>query len=213
MLPQFILASASPARRRLLQSVGIDAIARPSYFDESQVQSSDPAELVQALALRKAETIAAQLEPSNTPVLIMGCDSVLAIQGEIHGKPANPEEAIARWQQMRGQVGELYTGHVLIELQEAEGRGQRAEGRTQFSIPTPPTPSPTPPTPSPTPPPHPLHPLPHPLHHPPPHPLHPPLVSLPVARSQKFTLLRSAIARLPPMLLLESRSIVLGASL
>jgi septum formation protein len=118
--PQFILASASPARRRLLQSVGIEPIVRPSDFDESQIQIADPEELVQTLALRKAETVAVQLEPSAAPLLVMGCDSVLAIHGEIHGKPASPQEAIARWQQMRGQVGELYTGHVLIELQKAE---------------------------------------------------------------------------------------------
>jgi septum formation protein len=45
----------------------------------------------------------------------MGCDSVLLLNGEIHGKPANVEEAIARWQQMSGQVGELYTGHAIID--------------------------------------------------------------------------------------------------
>lgn len=115
---QFVLASASPARRRLLQTAGIEPIVRPSDFDESQVQSANAADLVQTLALRKAETVATQLSqaPSLTSTLVLGCDSVLAINCEIHGKPANPAEAIARWQQMRGRVGELYTGHALIEL-------------------------------------------------------------------------------------------------
>jgi septum formation protein len=112
--PKFILASASPARRRLLQSAGIEPIVQASDFDESKVQLSNPAELVQALALKKAETVAAKVEASNSPTLVMGCDSVLALHGEIHGKPANQEEAIARWQQMRGQIGELYTGHALL---------------------------------------------------------------------------------------------------
>lgn len=115
-IPRFILASASPARRRLLQSVGIEPVVQPSNFDESQIQLSDPAELVQMLAQRKAETVAWQVSTSTTPTLVMGCDSLLAIQGEIHGKPANPEEAIARWQLMRGKIGELYTGHALIEI-------------------------------------------------------------------------------------------------
>jgi len=110
-LPAFVLASASPARRRLLQSAGIEAIVRPSDFDESQVQSRNAADLVQILAQGKAAAVAATLQNS----LILGCDSVLAFNGEIHGKPANAEEAIARWQQMRGRVGELYTGHVLID--------------------------------------------------------------------------------------------------
>ncbi len=91
----------------------------PSDFDESSVQLSDPAALVQALAQRKAETILSNLsqqaETTDSKALVMGCDSVLAIHGEIHGKPANPADAIARWQQMRGQTGELYTGHALIE--------------------------------------------------------------------------------------------------
>ena len=116
-LPQFILASASPARLRLLRSVGIDPIVRPSHFDESQVQTADPVALVKTLALSKALTVIQPLERSTSvEQLILGCDSVLAVNGEIHGKPANPEEAIARWQQMRGQVGSLYTGHALLVL-------------------------------------------------------------------------------------------------
>jgi septum formation protein len=110
-VPQFVLASASPARRRLLQMVGIEPVVRVSDFDESQVQIEDAAELAQTLARCKAETVAAQFESA----LIMGCDSVLLLNREIHGKPANVEEAIARWQQMSGQVGELYTGHAIID--------------------------------------------------------------------------------------------------
>jgi septum formation protein len=48
----------------------------------------------------------------------MGCDSVLLVNGEIYGKPADPEQAIARWHKMSGQVGELYTGHALIDLNQ-----------------------------------------------------------------------------------------------
>lgn len=113
-IPQFILASASPARRRLLQSVGIEPIVSPSDFDESQIQLSEPAQLVQTLAQHKAETVVEQF----TSGLIMGCDSVLAIAGEIYGKPVDADEAIARWQLMRGNFGDLYTGHVLIDLSQ-----------------------------------------------------------------------------------------------
>lgn len=113
-IPTFVLASASPARRRLLQNAGIEPIVRVSDFDESQIQINDPEALVQTLAQRKAETVAAQLQSG----LILGCDSVLLVNGEIHGKPANPDQAIARWQQMSGQVGDLYTGHALIDVSE-----------------------------------------------------------------------------------------------
>lgn len=113
--PQFILASASSARLRLLRSVGINPIVHPSHFDESQVQTADPVALVETLALNKATVVAAQLDRgTSVETLVLGCDSVLAIDGEIHGKPASAEEAIARWQQMRGQVGSLYTGYALL---------------------------------------------------------------------------------------------------
>ncbi|MEH2274600.1 MAG: nucleoside triphosphate pyrophosphatase [Nostoc sp.] len=113
-IPPFVLASASPARRRLLQTVGIEPIVRPSDFDESQIQLSEPAELVKTLAQYKAETVAPQFESA----LIMGCDSVLSINGEIHGKPADFSEAITRWQIMQGNFGDLYTGHALIDLNQ-----------------------------------------------------------------------------------------------
>jgi len=111
-IPTFILASASPARRRLLQNAGIEPLVRVSDFDESQIQLSDPESLVQTLAQRKAETVVSQFESG----LILGCDSVLLVNGEIHGKPADANEAIARWHKMSGQIGELYTGHALIDV-------------------------------------------------------------------------------------------------
>ena len=110
----FVLASASPARRRLLQIAGIEPIVRVSDFDESQIKLSDPKQLVNTLAQSKAEVVAAEFESA----LIMGCDSVLFVNGEIYGKPVDAIEAIARWQKMRGQIGELYTGHALIDLSQ-----------------------------------------------------------------------------------------------
>ncbi|BAZ26072.1 maf protein [Kalymmatonema gypsitolerans NIES-4073] len=109
--PSFVLASASVARRRLLQTAGIQPFVCASDFDESQVQINEPAQLVKTLAQRKAETVAPQFQSA----LIMGCDSVLAINGEIHGKPADAEQARQRWQKMQGRFGDLYTGHALID--------------------------------------------------------------------------------------------------
>ncbi|GAP93586.1 nucleoside triphosphate pyrophosphatase [Leptolyngbya sp. NIES-2104] len=124
MVP-FVLASASPARKRLLAMAGISAMVYPSDFDESQIQITEPAKLVQILAEGKARSTMkvlfdrpSELPPgffSTTPGLILGCDSILWIDGEIHGKPKDPEEAIARWKKMRGNVGELYTGHAFLQ--------------------------------------------------------------------------------------------------
>ncbi len=111
MAPPFILASASPARRKLLETAGIQPIVRQSDFDESQIQLTDTSALVQTLAQCKAEAVA----PAFSNSLILGCDSLLTVNDEPYGKPESPEVAIARWQKMRGQVGLLYTGHVLID--------------------------------------------------------------------------------------------------
>jgi septum formation protein len=115
-LPSFVLASASSARRKLLQMVGIEPIICTSNFDESQIQLENTAELVQTLAKCKAETVANQF----SDVLILGCDSVLELEGEVYGKPETPTEAIARWQRMRGKQGSLYTGHVLIDQRQRQ---------------------------------------------------------------------------------------------
>jgi len=88
----------------------IEPVVCVSDFDESQIQLSDPAGADSSPA--KAETVAAQFESA----LILGCDSLLLVNGEIYGKPDSPESAIARWQKMSGQVGALYTGHALIDL-------------------------------------------------------------------------------------------------
>ncbi|HAC62304.1 MAG TPA: septum formation inhibitor Maf [Cyanothece sp. UBA12306] len=109
--PNFILASASQARRQLLQKIGINPFICPSNFDESQIISNNPLELVQTLARSKAEIVAPKFPES----LVLGCDSVLLIQGQIYGKPDCPQEAIARWQTMQGQQGTLYTGHAIID--------------------------------------------------------------------------------------------------
>jgi septum formation protein len=139
-LPQFVLASASPARLGLLRAVGIEPIVQPSDFDEDLIQLDEPTALVQALASCKAQAVAARWRSqanrlaSGSPSLILGCDSLLVVRGEAQGKPSSPEDAFARWQQMRGHYGDLITGHALIELkgeEEGEEEGDRPLVRCQ----------------------------------------------------------------------------------
>ncbi|PSO55071.1 MAG: septum formation inhibitor Maf [Cyanobacteria bacterium QH_8_48_120] len=129
-VPKFVLASASPARRSLLQGAGIEPTVCQSNFDESQLQLSDPAELVQKLALAKAEAVA----PQFADALILGCDSVLAVAGEIYGKPESSQVAIARWQKMRGNVGFLYTGHALIDQAQEKKRVDCGTTKVYFAL-------------------------------------------------------------------------------
>lgn len=113
-LPDFVLASASPARLKLLRMVGIEPIVCKSDFDEDQIQLEEAAELVTTLAKCKAETVV----PQFSEALILGCDSVLTVNDRIYGKPESPQIAIARWRGMRGRMGIIYTGHTLIDLRQ-----------------------------------------------------------------------------------------------
>lgn len=122
---RLVLASASPARRALLSAAGIDAEVMVSGVDESAVEAEDAYGLCLALARMKARTIAADL-PADPGILVLGCDSVLAFDGQIFGKPADAEEAAKRWTMMRGRSGVLHTGHHLTGLvsgKQAEGVG------------------------------------------------------------------------------------------
>ena len=112
-----LLASASPARRRLLEQAGIAHRVMVSGVDEEAISAADPTVLVQLLAAAKASAVRERLaaEPQRDAVqAVLGCDSVLAFEGEVFGKPADAAEAIARWQRMRGGWGELHTGHCLL---------------------------------------------------------------------------------------------------
>ena len=135
MTTRLVLASASPARLRTLRMAGIEPEVLVSGVDESVVETSDAAELSGALARLKAEAVASRLAagpaadrraaaPGDGPrTLVLGCDSVLAFDGEVLGKPADADEAVKRWRRMRGRSGVLHTGHCLIDLAD----GRRAE--------------------------------------------------------------------------------------
>lgn len=114
--PEFVLASASPARLQLLRGIGIEPQVQPSDFDESSIEVDDPGELVQQLAAAKALTVAQGWPREDKPTVVLGCDSVLVVRGEVHGKPRSVEEAIARWQSMGGHYGDLLSGHALVNL-------------------------------------------------------------------------------------------------
>ncbi len=122
-----VLASASPARRELLRRAGVAADVRVSDVDETAVLARikavipdlEPVDEVLALARAKAEDVAADVEDA----LIIGCDSMLEFAGEVLGKPATEQEAIARWRKMSGRVGTLHTGHWLIDARAAGSGG------------------------------------------------------------------------------------------
>jgi septum formation protein len=124
-----VLASASPARLETLQRAGVSPYVIVSNVDESALMTCagttyghlPPQDVALVLARAKCEAVAGRLAGDTCPpdapngALVLGCDSVLDLEGELHGKPADEAEAIARWQRMRGRSGVLHTAHWLID--------------------------------------------------------------------------------------------------
>ena len=129
---QIILASASPSRLRLLETVGISPKVLVSGVNEeaSELDSLTPSELVIALAILKAHTVK-ELAPADS--LIIGCDSTFEFEGKSLGKPGSKENAIARCKQLSGKSGYLHTGHCVIDLKNGIELSERSTSKVQFA--------------------------------------------------------------------------------
>ncbi|WP_093803349.1 nucleoside triphosphate pyrophosphatase [Streptomyces sp. Wb2n-11] len=123
---RLVLASASPARLGLLRQAGLAPEVIVSGVDEDAITAPTPGELALVLAEAKAASVAAR--PEAAGALVIGCDSVLELDGRALGKPADAEDATARWKSMRGRSGVLRTGHCVIDT--ATGRRTSATAST-----------------------------------------------------------------------------------
>lgn len=128
---RLVLASASPGRLSVLRCAGIDPVVRVSGVDEDALSATladaTPPEVVTALAWAKAEAVAASIATEHPDAVIVGCDSMLHIGGELVGKPDCAETAARRWRAMVGTTGELITGHAVIRLERGR-RGASSSG-------------------------------------------------------------------------------------
>ena len=131
-----LLASASPARRRLLEQAAIPHRVQVSGVDEEAIRHPDPAQLVQLLARAKARAVAGRLSQAHADAPctgVLGCDSVLVFDGTVFGKPRDPAEAIERWRRMAGGWGDLQTGHCLLAPADGSERVATVITRVQFA--------------------------------------------------------------------------------
>lgn len=134
-----VLASASPARLGLLRAAGIDPEVVVSDVDEHEVESLarqrdpqlSPVQLAQLLAEAKGAAVASRLA-GQTP-FVLACDSVLEVDGQVHGKPGTPEVARERWQQVRGRSAVLHTGHHLVDMRDGRTAGAPASATVHFA--------------------------------------------------------------------------------
>ncbi len=131
MSRRVVLASQSPARLATLRSAGIHPDVVVSGVDESQVALTDARRLAVELARRKARTVVDAHRPADA--LVIGCDSVLELDGVVHGKPADAAEARERWRVMRGRSGVLHTGHCVIDTATGQEVSRSADTRVHFA--------------------------------------------------------------------------------
>jgi septum formation protein len=116
---RLVLASASPARLATLRAAGVEPEVVVSGVDEDGVDAGAPSATALTLARMKSSAVAQRLGGDRLRVgdeLVLGCDSVFELDGHAYGKPVDPEQAVARWQAMRGRTGTLHTGHHLVDL-------------------------------------------------------------------------------------------------
>lgn len=105
-----ILASASPRRRQLLQTLGLEFEVRPQPCQE-QSQSRNPADYVMDIALQKAQSARAQAGPEDW---ILAADTAVCLEGQILGKPADQEEARRMLTLLSGKIHQARTGLCLL---------------------------------------------------------------------------------------------------
>jgi septum formation protein len=127
--PRLVLASASPARLKTLQNAGLSPEVVVSGVDEGSVEATAPADYTLKLAQLKAVAVAANQKRA----IVIGCDSVLALDGQILGKPASDDEAVDRWKQMRGRAGVLHTGHCVIDTHREVWLARSAATQVRFA--------------------------------------------------------------------------------
>ena len=124
-MTRVVLGSASTGRRRVLRSAGIDPLVIVSGVDEDAAiaelgDGPDPAAVVTALAEAKAQAVTRELDADViADCVVIGCDSMLYVDGELRGKPQTPEQARHQWNSMAGKSGQLFTGHCVIRILDA----------------------------------------------------------------------------------------------
>ena len=110
-----ILASASPRRRELLSQIGVAYMVNPSTYEEDVPKKKDPAKFVLAQALGKANDVSAKYPGQ----WVLGADTVVALDGEILGKPKHEKDAIRMLQELSDRKHSVFTGMALVRGKKA----------------------------------------------------------------------------------------------
>ena len=116
----------------MLRAAGLEPKVMVSGVDETAFSAGTPAELAGLLAGAKAAAVASGLPDG----LVIGCDSLLDLDGRALGKPASAAEAAARWREMSGRTGTLVTGHCVINAATGQRAAAVAATTVRFGTPS-----------------------------------------------------------------------------
>ncbi len=135
MIKRLVLASSSPRRRELLEQIGLHPEIIPSTVEE-KVTDTDPVKVVESLSLQKAGDVAEKCrkdEPEEETVII-GADTVVAIDGRILGKPRDREDALRMINLIQGRTHQVYTGVTLIVDRNGKERVRTFSEETHVTV-------------------------------------------------------------------------------
>lgn len=113
---KIILASASPRRRELLTQIGMEYEVIPAEGEEKlPAGKASPSEIVEILSEQKAgEVFERLLKEKRRDFVVIGADTVVALEGKVMGKPGSRQEAVAMLTRLQGRSHQVYTGVALI---------------------------------------------------------------------------------------------------
>ena len=131
--PKVILASNSPRRQRFFRDLGIPFLAESADIDESPAPNEPPAKMVARLALAKSMTVAARhtsraAKRDTVPphdILVIGADTVVAVEGELLGKPTDADEARTMLVRLRARTHQVHTALALALVAGGELKCKR----------------------------------------------------------------------------------------
>jgi septum formation protein len=144
-MTRIVLGSASAGRRRVLRQAGVEPLVVVSGVDEDAVvtalgPNASPEDVVRSLAEAKADHVVTVLDAAVVAdCVVIGCDSMLYMDGRLVGKPASADAARSQWRSMGGRSGQLHSGHCLVRLIGGETTHRVSESSTtsvHFTEPT-----------------------------------------------------------------------------
>jgi septum formation protein len=125
--PSLVLASASPRRAQLLRQIGLVPTIDPAAIDESVPRGMGPTEAVLHLARQKAAVVAER--HAGRDVVVLGADTVVCLEDEVLGKPADAGEAMSMLDQLSGRTHEVHTGVQVVSITSGQQRSSVATTR------------------------------------------------------------------------------------